>query len=122
MTGTVPLLYLKFRVEAMGVEPAKGDVIYAIITVFVSAFALATTAVVLFAVLLGAAMVGFLSADIPLSVVAIEVYRIVDTPLLVALPLVVVARGREDELRLAPVQAIESLAERLERENTNSTH
>ena len=41
----------------------------------------------LFAVLLGAAMVGFLSADIPLSVVAIEVYRIVDTPLLVTLPL-----------------------------------
>ncbi len=41
----------------------------------------------LFAVLMGAAMVGFLSADIPLSVVAIEVYRIVDTPLLVTLPL-----------------------------------
>ena len=41
----------------------------------------------LFSVLLGAAMVGFLSADIPLSVVAIEVYRIVDTPLLVTLPL-----------------------------------
>lgn len=41
----------------------------------------------LFAVLMGAAMVGFFSADIPLSVVAIEVYRIVDTPLLVTLPL-----------------------------------
>ncbi|HEY5647512.1 MAG TPA: TRAP transporter large permease subunit [Pseudomonadales bacterium] len=41
----------------------------------------------LFAVLMGAAMVGFLAADIPLSVVAIEVYRIVDTPLLVTLPL-----------------------------------
>jgi tripartite ATP-independent transporter DctM subunit len=41
----------------------------------------------LFAVLMGAAMIGFISADIPLAVVAIEVYRIVDTPLLVALPL-----------------------------------
>lgn len=41
----------------------------------------------LFAVLLGAAMVGFLANDIPLTVVAIEVYRIVDTPLLVTLPL-----------------------------------
>ncbi|MEJ2087960.1 MAG: TRAP transporter large permease subunit [Gammaproteobacteria bacterium] len=41
----------------------------------------------LFAVLLGAAITGFLAADIPLTVVAIEVYRIVDTPLLVALPL-----------------------------------
>jgi tripartite ATP-independent transporter DctM subunit len=33
------------------------------------------------------AMLGFYAADIPLTVVAIEVYRIVDTPLLVALPL-----------------------------------
>jgi len=41
----------------------------------------------LFAVLMGAAMVGFLATDIPLNVVAIEVYRIVDTPLLVTLPL-----------------------------------
>jgi C4-dicarboxylate transporter, DctM subunit len=38
-------------------------------------------------VLLGAAMLGFFAADIDLAVVAIEVYRIVDTPLLVALPL-----------------------------------
>ena len=41
----------------------------------------------LVAVLMGAAMLGFLSADIDLAIVAIEVYRIVDTPLLVALPL-----------------------------------
>lgn len=41
----------------------------------------------LFAVLLAGAMLGFLAADIPLAIVAIEVYRIVDTPLLVALPL-----------------------------------
>jgi len=41
----------------------------------------------LFSVLMAGAMLGFLAADIPLSVVAIEVYRIVDTPLLVALPL-----------------------------------
>ena len=37
----------------------------------------------LLAVLMGAAMLGFLSADIDLAIVAIEVYRIVDTPLLV---------------------------------------
>ena len=41
----------------------------------------------LFAVLLGAAMLGFYSADIDLAIIAIELYRIVDTPLLVALPL-----------------------------------
>jgi tripartite ATP-independent transporter DctM subunit len=41
----------------------------------------------LFAVLMAGAMLGFYTADIPLAVVAIEVYRIVDTPLLVALPL-----------------------------------
>ncbi len=41
----------------------------------------------LFAVLMGAAMLGFYSADIDLAIIAIELYRIVDTPLLVALPL-----------------------------------
>ncbi|MDP6375491.1 MAG: TRAP transporter large permease subunit [Pseudomonadales bacterium] len=41
----------------------------------------------LFAVLMGAAMLGFVAQDIDLAIVAIEVYRIVDTPLLVALPL-----------------------------------
>ena len=40
----------------------------------------------LFAVVLGAAMLGFLASDIDLAVVAIELYRISDTPLLVALP------------------------------------
>ena len=41
----------------------------------------------LFAVIMGAAMLGFYSADIDLAIIAIELYRIVDTPLLVALPL-----------------------------------
>lgn len=41
----------------------------------------------IFVVILGAAMLGFLSAGVPLEVVAIEIYRIADTPLLVALPL-----------------------------------
>ncbi len=41
----------------------------------------------LFAVVLAAAMLGFLATDVNLSVVAIEIYRITDTPLLVALPL-----------------------------------
>jgi C4-dicarboxylate transporter DctM subunit len=41
----------------------------------------------LFAVLMAAAMLGFLASDIDLTIVAIEVYRIVDTPLLMVLPL-----------------------------------
>ncbi len=41
----------------------------------------------LFAVVLGAAMLGFYSNEIDLAVVAIELYRLTDTPLLVALPL-----------------------------------
>ena len=41
----------------------------------------------LFAVLLGAAILGFWAADVDLAIIAIEVYRIVDTPLLLALPL-----------------------------------
>tara|TARA_R110002072_G_scaffold64_4_gene329 strand:+ start:14947 stop:16230 length:1284 start_codon:yes stop_codon:yes gene_type:complete len=41
----------------------------------------------LFVVILGAAMLGFYAADIPLTVITIELYRLVDTPLLLALPL-----------------------------------
>ena len=41
----------------------------------------------LFAVVFGAAMLGFVATDVDLAVVAIELYRITDTPLLVALPL-----------------------------------
>lgn len=45
----------------------------------------------LFTVILAAAMLGFYYADVDLSVIAIELYRIVDTPLLVALPLFTLA-------------------------------
>ncbi len=41
----------------------------------------------LFVVILAAAMAGFYYADIPLTVITIEIYRLVDTPLLLALPL-----------------------------------
>ncbi len=41
----------------------------------------------LFAVILSLALVGFYSADIDLSVIAIEIYRLTNTPLLLALPL-----------------------------------
>ena len=41
----------------------------------------------LFAVILAGAILGFSSSDIDLAIIPIEVYRIVDTPLLVALPL-----------------------------------
>jgi C4-dicarboxylate transporter, DctM subunit len=41
----------------------------------------------LFVVILAVAMLGFYFAEIPLEAVTIEIYRIADTPLLVALPL-----------------------------------
>ncbi len=41
----------------------------------------------LFVVILSAAMMGFYFADIDLSIIAIELYRITETPLLLALPL-----------------------------------
>lgn len=41
----------------------------------------------LFAVILAATLIGFHSADIDLTVVAAEMYRLADTPLLMALPL-----------------------------------
>jgi tripartite ATP-independent transporter DctM subunit len=53
----------------------------------------------LFAVILAAAMLGFATQDVDLSVLGIEIYRITDTPLLLALPLFtyvgyVLAEGR----------------------------
>ncbi|MYD44361.1 MAG: TRAP transporter large permease subunit [Gammaproteobacteria bacterium] len=48
---------------------------------------LALIGVPLFAVVLAGAMLGFIAAGVDLGVVALEVYRIADTPLLVALPL-----------------------------------
>ncbi|MCZ6656941.1 MAG: TRAP transporter large permease subunit [Gammaproteobacteria bacterium] len=64
----------------------------------------------LFAVLLAGAMVGFVAAEIDLAIVAIEVYRIVDTPLLVALPLFTYAgymlsEGRTSERLVGLVQS-----------------
>lgn len=41
----------------------------------------------LFVVILAAAMTGFYFAEIPLTVIGIELYRLVDTPMLLALPL-----------------------------------
>ncbi|MFN3586972.1 MAG: TRAP transporter large permease subunit [Moraxellaceae bacterium] len=41
----------------------------------------------LFAVIAGAAMLGFMSAETPLAVLGVEFYRLVDTPILLALPL-----------------------------------
>lgn len=41
----------------------------------------------LFAVIAGAAMLGFMSAETPLAVLGVELYRLVDTPILLALPL-----------------------------------
>ena len=41
----------------------------------------------LFVIILAGAVLGFSSAEIPLAVIGIEMYRLVDTPLLLALPL-----------------------------------
>ena len=41
----------------------------------------------LFVVILAGAMLGFYVAEIPLTVIPIEIYRLIDTPLLLALPL-----------------------------------
>lgn len=65
----------------------------------------------LIAVLMAAAMLGFLAAGIDLMVVPIEIYRIVDTPLLVALPLFtyagyVLAEARTSERLVALVQSL----------------
>jgi C4-dicarboxylate transporter DctM subunit len=49
--------------------------------------ALAISGAPIFIVILAAAMLGFSVTEIPLEVIAIEIYRIADTPLLVALPL-----------------------------------
>ena len=53
--------------------------------------ALAISGAPIFVVILAAAMAGFYATDISLEVIAIEVYRIADTPLLVALPLFTLA-------------------------------
>ena len=52
---------------------------------------LAIAGMPIFSVLLSLAMVGFYWLDIPLMVVAVELYRISDTPLLLALPLFTLA-------------------------------
>ncbi len=65
----------------------------------------------LVAVLMGAAMLGFLASGIDLAAVPIEVYRIVDTPLLVALPLFtyagyVLAQANTSQRLLALVESL----------------
>ncbi len=57
------------------------------IFIVIMIFLLAISGAPLFVVILAAAMTGFYYADIPLMVITIEVYRLVDTPLLLALPL-----------------------------------
>ena len=55
----------------------------------------------LFVVILAAAMLGFYVAEIPLTVIPIEIYRLVDTPLLLALPLFTFAGYLLAESRLS---------------------
>lgn len=65
----------------------------------------------LFVVILAAAMLGFYLADIPLAAITIEIYRIADTPLLIALPLFtltgyLLAESRTSERLVAVSQAL----------------
>ena len=48
---------------------------------------LALVGLPLFVVILAAALLGFYVAEVPVTVIAIEMYRIVETPMLLALPL-----------------------------------
>ena len=64
----------------------------------------------LFAVILAVAMIGFAASGVDLSVIAIEIYRIADTPLLLALPLFtltgyVMAESRTSERLVRLTQA-----------------
>ncbi|MEH6549196.1 MAG: TRAP transporter large permease subunit [Pseudomonadales bacterium] len=52
---------------------------------------LAISGTPIFVVILSLAMLGFYVADVPLMVIAVELYRISDTPLLLALPLFTLA-------------------------------
>jgi tripartite ATP-independent transporter DctM subunit len=54
---------------------------------FVGIILFAVMGMPIFVTILASAMLGFYLNDIPLEIIAIEIYRIADTPLLVALPL-----------------------------------
>ncbi|ROS01490.1 tripartite ATP-independent transporter DctM subunit [Sinobacterium caligoides] len=54
---------------------------------FAAIFVMAVSGAPIFAVILAASMLGFYIADVPLTVIGIELYRISETPLLLALPL-----------------------------------
>ena len=59
----------------------------AIIPAIILLFLLTILGAPLFVVILAVALIGFSMLGIDLSVIAIEIYRLADTPLLVALPL-----------------------------------
>ena len=61
------------------------------IAITVALIFLALSGMPIFAVIAATALVGFYLSDIEVTVVAIELYRIVDTPMLVALPLFTLA-------------------------------
>ena len=61
------------------------------IAITVALIFLALSSMPIFAVIAATALVGFYLSDIEVTVVAIELYRIVDTPMLVALPLFTLA-------------------------------
>ena len=54
---------------------------------FIAIILLAIAGAPIFSAILAAAMWGFYITDIPLQIIAIELYRIADTPMLIALPL-----------------------------------
>jgi len=64
------------------------------VTIYILLFVIILAALIgtpLFAVILAVAMIGFYHTGVDLSVITIEIYRIADTPLLMALPLFTLA-------------------------------
>ena len=74
--------YLYHRLSRRSTDVAVSLLILAVLVIM---------GVPLFVIIASSALYGFSTIDIDLSVVAIEIYRIVDTPILIAIPLFTLA-------------------------------
>ena len=82
-----------------------------IFSAFFLVFAFALAGAPLFVAILAAAMLGFYITDIPLEILGVELYRIAETPMLVALPLFtltgyLLAESKSSERLVAVSQAL----------------
>lgn len=71
----------------MALQSCSGNERRAVIIIGLLLLVLALLGAPLFAVIAASALIGFHQSGVDLSVIAIEIYRIVDTPVLVAIPL-----------------------------------